>query len=101
MNYPRVLAGLFAASIVYAQASQPIPSLGQPARTYPPELVKAGETTFIQHCAFCHGRDTGGGESGPDLTRCKLMADDADGSQIGPIVRNGRNNMPRFTVTDQ
>ena len=25
----------------------------------------------------------------------------SDGSQIGPVVRNGRNAMPRFTVTDQ
>src|SRR5437016_11002553 len=65
------------------------------------DLVKAGESTFVQQCAFCHGRDTGGGESGPDLTRSKLVADDVDGSQIGPVVRNGRNTMPRFTVSDQ
>ena len=71
------------------------------ARTYPPALVSTGETVFVQHCAFCHGRDTGGGESGPDLTRSKLVADDVDGSQIGPIVRNGKNAMPRFSVSDQ
>src|SRR3981081_3676524 len=65
------------------------------------EDVKAGENTFVQQCAFCHGRDTGGGESGPDLTRSKLVADDVDGNQIGPVVRNGRNTMPRFTVSDQ
>jgi cytochrome c oxidase cbb3-type subunit 3 len=65
------------------------------------ELVKAGESQFVQQCAFCHGRDTGGGEDGPDLTRSKLVTEDVAGDKIGPVVRNGRNNMPRFTVTDQ
>jgi cytochrome c oxidase cbb3-type subunit 3 len=65
------------------------------------EVVKAGESSFVQQCAFCHGRDTGGGEDGPDLTRSKLVAEDVGGDKIGPVVRNGRNNMPRFTVTDQ
>ncbi|MCU1234993.1 MAG: cytochrome c class, partial [Candidatus Solibacter sp.] len=36
-----------------------------------PELVKSGESLFLQQCAFCHGRDTGGGEDGPDLTRSR------------------------------
>jgi cytochrome c oxidase cbb3-type subunit 3 len=65
------------------------------------ELVKAGESAFVQQCAFCHGRDTGGGEDGPDLTRSKLVTEDVAGDKIGTVVRNGRNNMPRFTVTDQ
>src|SRR3978361_2355513 len=64
------------------------------------ELVKAGESQFVQQCAFCHGRDTGGGEDGPDLTRSKLVGEDVAGDKIGPVVRNGRNAMPRFTVTD-
>ncbi|MCU1238289.1 MAG: cytochrome c class, partial [Candidatus Solibacter sp.] len=78
--------------------------LGQPPKAAPsfsPELVKSGESLFLQQCAFCHGRDTGGGEDGPDLTRSKLVAEDVNGSQIGPVVRNGREKMPRFTVTDQ
>ena len=44
----------------------------------------------MQDCAFCHGRDAGGGEDGPDLTRSKLVADDVGGDKIGPVVRNGR-----------
>src|ERR1700744_237577 len=71
------------------------------APTFPADVVKAGETAFLQQCAFCHGRDTGGGEDGPDLTRSKLVADDVNGNQIGPVVRNGRDKMPRFTVSDQ
>jgi cytochrome c oxidase cbb3-type subunit 3 len=57
----------------------------------------------LQQCAFCHGRDTGGGETGPDLTRSKVVADDVAGNQIGVVVRNGRpdKGMPRFNVSDQ
>ena len=63
----------------------------------------AGQSAFVQQCAFCHGRDAGGGEDGPDLTRSKLVGEDVAGDKIGPIVRNGRpqNGMPRFTVSDQ
>ena len=63
----------------------------------------AGESTFVQNCAFCHGRDAGGGEEGPDLTRSKLVADDVAGDKIGPVVLNGRQEkgMPRFKLGDQ
>jgi cytochrome c oxidase cbb3-type subunit 3 len=66
-------------------------------------LVSTGQSKFVQDCAFCHGRDAGGGEDGPDLTRSKIVADDVAGDKIGPVVRNGRpqNGMPRFTVSDQ
>jgi cytochrome c oxidase cbb3-type subunit 3 len=83
----------------FAAAQSPQPS----SQPYPPALVEAGESRFLQDCAFCHGRDTGGGEDGPDLTRSKLVAEDSGGDKIGAVVRNGRpqNGMPRFTVTDQ
>jgi cytochrome c oxidase cbb3-type subunit 3 len=68
-----------------------------------PAANETGQSDFIQQCAFCHGRDAGGGEDGPDLTRSKLVAEDVKGDKIGPVVRNGRpqNGMPRFTVSDQ
>ena len=100
---PRVSIGLlFVAAIALGQPPKP-PAITWPNRssTFPPELVKAGENKFVQDCAFCHGRDTGGGESGPDLTRSKVVADDVGDNLIGPIIRNGRNAMPRFTVSDQ
>ena len=61
-----------------------------------------GASTYLQNCAFCHGRDAGGGESGPDLTRSKLVAEDVNGSTIGPVVRNGRaeGKMPKFNFSD-
>jgi cytochrome c oxidase cbb3-type subunit III len=62
-----------------------------------------GEGVLVQNCAFCHGRDAGGGEEGPDLTRSKLVADDVGGDKIGPVVLNGRQEkgMPRFKLADQ
>jgi cytochrome c oxidase cbb3-type subunit 3 len=106
MRIPSALAGasialLMAASLAFTQAPRPPATPAKPGQTFPLDLVRAGESLFVQQCAFCHGRDTGGGESGPDLTRSKLVADDIGGNQIGPVVRNGRGNMPRFTVTDQ
>jgi cytochrome c oxidase cbb3-type subunit 3 len=62
-----------------------------------------GEALFVQNCAFCHGRDAGGGEEGPDLTRSKLVADDVGGDKIGVVVLNGRQEkgMPRFKLGEQ
>jgi cytochrome c oxidase cbb3-type subunit 3 len=71
-------------------------------QAFPPALVESGKALFQQNCAFCHGRDAGGGESGPDLTRSKVVADDVNGDKIGAVVRNGRpeKGMPRFNLPD-
>jgi cytochrome c oxidase cbb3-type subunit III len=71
-------------------------------RLYPPALVQNGESLFQQNCSFCHGRDAGGGESGPALTRSKLVSEDVDGEKIGTIVSKGRpeKGMPRFDFSD-
>ena len=60
--------------------------------------AEAGGVLFQQNCAFCHGRDAGGGESGPDLTRSKLVAADVGGDKIGDVVLHGRTEkgMPAF-----
>jgi cytochrome c oxidase cbb3-type subunit III len=73
------------------------------AKSYDPALVQSGSALFRQDCSFCHGRQAGGGESGPDLTRSKLVTADVDGDKIGPVVRNGRpdKGMPRFDRSDQ
>ncbi len=65
-------------------------------------VVDAGGSLFLQNCAFCHGRDAAGGETGPDLTRSKLVSADISGDQIGPVVRNGKpdNKMPKFTFSE-
>jgi cytochrome c oxidase cbb3-type subunit 3 len=61
-----------------------------------------GGSLFQQNCAFCHGRDAGGGETGPDLTRSKVVAEDVGGDKIGTIVRNGipDKGMPKFNLND-
>jgi mono/diheme cytochrome c family protein len=65
-------------------------------------LTGPGNSTFQQNCAFCHGRDAGGGEAGPDLTRSKLVAADKDGDKISDVVRNGRieKKMPAFKFSN-
>ena len=73
------------------------------SKSYSPDLVLQGSALFRQDCSFCHGRDAGGGESGPDLTRSRLVRTDVNGDKIGPIVRNGRpeKGMPPFDRSDQ
>jgi cytochrome c oxidase cbb3-type subunit 3 len=64
--------------------------------------IDAGGSLFLQNCAFCHGKDAGGGESGPDLTRSKVVSSDKEGEAIGPVIRNGRpdKGMPKFNLAD-
>ncbi len=73
------------------------------SKSVPAGVVENGQALFLQSCAFCHGRDAGGGETGPDLTSSKLVAQDVDGSKIGVVVRNGRpqKGMPSFDFSDQ
>jgi cytochrome c oxidase cbb3-type subunit 3 len=82
-------------------ASQRPPQTANP-QMYPPEQVEAGRSLFVAQCAFCHGRDAMGGETGPDLTRSALVAEDVRGDKIGPVVRNGRieKKMPAFNIGD-
>ena len=64
-------------------------------------LEDAGDELFHQNCAFCHGRDAMGGESGPDLTQSKLVLDDKTGEKITAVVREGRpeKKMPAFNFS--
>lgn len=82
-------------------ASQRPPQTVTPQK-YPLEQIQAGELRFGSQCGFCHGRDAAGGETGPDLTRSRLVAEDNRGDKIGPLVRTGRpdQGMPAFTVSD-
>jgi cytochrome c oxidase cbb3-type subunit 3 len=71
-------------------------------QSYPPEQIQAGQTRFISQCGFCHGRDAGGGEAGPDLTRSTLVAEDVRGDKIAPVIRQGRpdKGMPGSSLSD-
>jgi cytochrome c oxidase cbb3-type subunit III len=68
-----------------------------------PAAVERGHRIFTAACAFCHGTNATGGNSGPDLVRSVLVLHDAgSGKSLGPVVRNGRvtKGMPQFPLTD-
>ncbi len=67
------------------------------------ELADAGGSLFQQNCAFCHGRDADGGETGPDLTGSKLVAADVGGDKISAVVLHGRpdKGMPAFSFSNE
>lgn len=90
-----------------APAAKPVSAAQPPspaAMHVVPGTARAGSELFQQNCAFCHGRDAAGGESGPDLTRSKLVATDRQGTKIAEVVRNGRidgdKKMPAFKFSD-
>ena len=82
-------------------ASQKPPATVTP-QAYPPELVQQGQVLFASFCGFCHGRDAMGGETGPDLTRSLLVAEDVRGDKIIPLVHTGRvdKGMPPQNIPD-
>lgn len=66
-------------------------------------LAEQGGGLFQQNCAFCHGRDAMGGETGPDLTTSKLVRRDRTGEATAAVVREGRpnNRMPGFNFSKE
>ncbi len=92
----KALAATLLASLAAASAQTTPPA-------YPAAVLSAGKALFLEKCAFCHGPDTAGGESGPDLTRSTVVAGDTAGNRIGPVVRDGRPQagMPSFVVSEQ
>ena len=68
----------------------------------PPELVERGKRLYTASCAFCHGANATGGESGPNLVRSVIvLRDKGTGTAIGPILAAGRTEkgMPKFSMT--
>jgi cytochrome c oxidase cbb3-type subunit III len=98
----RVYAGCAALLLLYCSAafSQ---GVKQAPQSESQALLATGESVFMQNCAFCHGRDAGGGETGPSLSASKLVSQDQNGEKISPVVRNGRpeKGMPRFNLSEQ
>ncbi len=91
-----VLTMWITSTVVRAQAPARRPV--QATQKASPAQVEAGKTRFAAQCGFCHGRDAAGGETGPDLTRSGLVAEDVRGNKIGAVVRAGRpdKGMPAF-----
>jgi mono/diheme cytochrome c family protein len=91
---------------VQAQQAQAPPS----ARPNPyarkavdPAVAEQGKNLFSVRCAFCHGSDARGGESGPNLLRSGVVLNDDDGEKIGEVVLHGRpqQGMPSFDLSAQ
>ena len=94
-----IAAAVCAAVVLAAQQSDRrtdrprIPSFDQNA-------VERGQRIFGTQCAFCHGANAKGGESGPDLIRSVIVLDDDGGMGLGEFLRTGRpgEGMPRFDL---
>lgn len=100
--FPKITADEMTALVHYLSTSGSpvqVANAGSGPESANPE-VAAGNSVFQQNCAFCHGRDTMGGETGPDLTRSKLVLADVNGDKISEVVRNGRpeKKMPGFDI---
>lgn len=102
-----LILGSFCVSLLHAQGrGQASPASVPPPRsttvqTYPAEQIAAGQQLFAAQCGFCHGRDTMGGATGPDLTRAGIVAEDVRGDKLGPMLRAGRvdKGMPAFALS--
>ena len=67
----------------------------------PAQQVAHGQQLFRSNCAFCHGSDARGGETGPNLVRDVIVLRDQNGELITPIVQNGipARGMPKFALS--
>jgi mono/diheme cytochrome c family protein len=99
-GFPSLSDGELASLLHFLTTAEPAPAGNVPART---SLSVAGEALFEQNCAFCHGRDAMGGETGPDLTESRLVRRDRTGDDIAKVIHEGRpdNKMPAFNFSPQ
>jgi hypothetical protein len=81
-----------------APASKPVKKTGAPSQILPAGSGRERELALPARLLLLSWPRRGGGESGPDLTRSKLVAEDVDGDKIGDVVRNGRpdKGMPQL-----
>ena len=116
--FPRTLPVLTLAlgsALLVAQTPAPTPPPAKPAapptrvrrQDYPerapgdPAKIAHGKQLFGVNCAFCHGSDARGGETGTNLVRSELVLDDQNGELMTPVVQNGRipKGMPSFPLS--
>jgi mono/diheme cytochrome c family protein len=104
-GFPNVQGGELAALLHYlTNADGPQQTAASSAKTDEASgFAETGGALFHQNCAFCHGRDAMGGETGPDLTQSNLVVTDTTGERIAAVVREGRpdNKMPGFNFSSQ
>lgn len=99
---------LLCAATIFGQAPPPVapakPAFRRPP-AYPdrppadPAMVARGKALYGVQCTFCHGADARGGSGGPNLLRTELVLNDQNGELIAPVVRNGREGMPKMDLS--
>ncbi len=100
-----LLVSCFACLVVFVRAQDnPVsaPGRGGSRAAYPAAAVKRGHEQFLKTCSFCHGANAAGATDGPNLILSKVVRHDDNGSQIGPVLRQGRTDkgMPAFDFSD-
>ena len=90
-------------------APQPVPQprrqsggAGGDYKTYSQETLDSGKKIYTANCAFCHGGNAKGGETGPDLLRSIIVLHDEDGEGISAFIHKGRpdKGMPAFNLPE-
>jgi mono/diheme cytochrome c family protein len=100
-GFPKLQGDDLTTLLTFLSASPAAPVTAAGANSKESPESAAGEALFHQNCAFCHGRDAMGGETGPDLTQSRLVLADKEGDKITPVVREGRpdSKMPGFNFS--
>ena len=101
-GFPNLQDGELAALLHFLTTAQPAEQAEGNGGSHT-SLSSAGGAMFQQNCAFCHGRDAQGGETGPDLTQSRLVRRDRTGDDIAKVISEGRpdNKMPAFNFSSQ
>jgi len=103
-GFPQMQGAELAALLQYLGTAGPVVTgTGAGKKTEASGQAAVGEALFHQNCAFCHGRDAMGGETGPDLTQSKLVLGDKTGERIAQIVHEGKvePKMPSFNFSSE
>jgi mono/diheme cytochrome c family protein len=100
-GFPKLQGDDLITLLTFLSAPSAAPATAATAGSKESPEAAAGEALFHQNCAFCHGRDAMGGETGPDLTQSKLVLADNAGDKIIPVVHEGRleKKMPGFNFS--
>ena len=110
-----LLVGLGLATLTLVAGAQTpasgvqVPPGGSLTNSFPPRppgdpaSIERGKALYGVNCAFCHGIDTRGGDSGPSLLRSSAVLDDRNGELLAPIIQSGRpdRGMPKFAFSGE
>jgi mono/diheme cytochrome c family protein len=88
----RARIALAAIAVITAALAGPALAASLPGKVKMPDLsvvAALGQTAFAEHCATCHGADTGGTNSGPSLVDPLYQPDRLSDSEIEHAILEG------------